>query len=360
MASATQRVTQLGELTRTDFWFADGNIVLVAQHAAFKVHRGQLERHSEVFRDLFSIPQPEKEDKIDGCPWVELHDSPSDVLHLLSALYDGLYFAKSSAANFCAISGVLRLSTKYMIEHLRQCCLLRLRHDWPSTLAGWDLREKEATDCLGRYAPRECYPHPILVIQLASELDLVDLLPAALYDLSRYGPRKIVSGTVPPHPYWSTALDAKAGEEPARICLSRQELCTTLLGREASQRYLAAFIDKELSARKVAPGCAHRADDNGRVCRESFYFIMLNILRSVGGIACGRDADPLFSLVQAVDMLSRTDFSDGTKQCALKLCGSCKAGFALAAARAREEVWTLIPEWFGLKKPSKPTEPSRQ
>ena len=77
-------------LVKSDFWFADGNIVLVAGLTAFKVHRGQLERHSEIFRDLFTIPQPEVQDLVDGCPWVEVHDSPSDVLYLLMALYDGL------------------------------------------------------------------------------------------------------------------------------------------------------------------------------------------------------------------------------------------------------------------------------
>lgn len=99
-------------LIRTDFWFNDGNIVLIARSAAFKVHKGQLARHSEVFSDLFLLPQPssipsrsssgggsredwdlekEKEkDLIDGCPFVILQDSPSDVFYFLSALYDGL------------------------------------------------------------------------------------------------------------------------------------------------------------------------------------------------------------------------------------------------------------------------------
>ena len=73
----------------TDFWFADGNVILLVADVAFKVHQGQLVRHSEVFCDMFSLPQPASE-TIDGCPWVELHDDPSDVLHLLRALYDGL------------------------------------------------------------------------------------------------------------------------------------------------------------------------------------------------------------------------------------------------------------------------------
>ena len=42
-------------LISSDIWFSDGNIVIVAGSAAFKVHRGQLERHSEVFKDMFLV-----------------------------------------------------------------------------------------------------------------------------------------------------------------------------------------------------------------------------------------------------------------------------------------------------------------
>ena len=42
-------------LIRSDIWFPDGNIVPIAGSAAFKVHRGQLERHSEVFKDMFLV-----------------------------------------------------------------------------------------------------------------------------------------------------------------------------------------------------------------------------------------------------------------------------------------------------------------
>lgn len=117
--TSTTVSSSFSNLIRTDFWFADGTIVLIAQNAAFKVHKGQLARHSEVFSGLFSLPQPlsmdhgrgaspaiskgssredlntEKGDSgdidlIDGCPFVVLQDSPSDVFYFLSALYDGL------------------------------------------------------------------------------------------------------------------------------------------------------------------------------------------------------------------------------------------------------------------------------
>ncbi|KAJ7625883.1 hypothetical protein FB45DRAFT_991463 [Roridomyces roridus] len=335
-----------------DLWFHDGNVVIIAGSIAFKVHRGPLERHSEVFDTLFSIPQPKDQDLYEGCPWLEVYDCPSDVLYFLKALYDGLYFKSPGANDFPAVAAVLRLSTKYLVEHLRQRCMSRLSVDWPSTLAGWEHREQAATDSLGHYAPRASCPHPILVIDLALNLNLTSLLPAAFYDLARYGPSKIMVGT-PPAPY-SLLFDSHHGRAPpppALRTLSPNLLVKTLRGRERAQRFLADFVITELQGRTPAADCLYLEHDpqHARMCRESFYFIMLNVLRSVGGIACGRDADPLFTLVQAVDMLSRTDFSDGHRQCGLKLCHPCKVDFAAAATRAREEVWRLLPEWFELK-----------
>ncbi|KAJ7613886.1 hypothetical protein DFH06DRAFT_1344430 [Mycena polygramma] len=332
-------------VVRSELWFADGNVVIIASSVAFKVHRGQLRRHSEVFDDLFSIPQPKDQELYDGSPWVEVYDCPSDVLYFLRALYDGLYFKTPGANDFPAVAAVLRLSTKYLVEHLRQRCMSRLELDWPSTLLGWDQREHSAVDPVGHYAPRVSCPHPILVIDLALDLGLSSLLPAALYDLARYGPSKIMAGT--PAPILSFTPAHAAPRKPAT--LPPALLIATFRGREAAQRYLADFIIKELQGRAPAPDCPHLEEDPpSRMCRESFYFIMLNVLRSVGGIACGRDADPLFTLVQAMDMLSRTDFSDGHRQCGLKMCHPCKVDFAHSAVRAREEVWRLLPTWFGM------------
>lgn len=87
-----RRIRPATDFIKSDFWFHDGNIAIIAGQAAFKVHRGQLERHSEVFLGLFALPQPpmQEQDLVDGCPCVEFHDSPSDVFYFLSALYDGL------------------------------------------------------------------------------------------------------------------------------------------------------------------------------------------------------------------------------------------------------------------------------
>lgn len=224
----------------------------------------------------------------------------------------------------------------------------RLKMDWPSTLKAWDVRESEAIDHQGRYAPRDSCAHPILVIELALELGLDYLLPSAFYDLSRYGPSKIFVGAAPsPGTVHYTQQSKSADPSPVR--LSNEDLLRTLVGRETAQTYIANFIDRELSDRPIARDCANKNQPNAQLCAESFFYIRLNILRSVGGVACGRDGDPLYTLIQAIEMLSRTDFTDGVRQRGLKMCHACKSDFARVAVKAREEAWMLIPEWFGLR-----------
>ena len=75
---------------RADFWFKDGNVILLAGSVAFKVQRGVIERHSDVFRDILSIPQPLEEETFEDCHIVEIYDEPADLWCLLKALYDGL------------------------------------------------------------------------------------------------------------------------------------------------------------------------------------------------------------------------------------------------------------------------------
>ena len=72
-----------------EFWFNDGTVILVAQDVEFCIYKGILAEHSPVFSDMFSLPQPAKEQSNNGaiegprCPVVHLSDSPYDLRHVL-------------------------------------------------------------------------------------------------------------------------------------------------------------------------------------------------------------------------------------------------------------------------------------
>lgn len=77
---------------RGDVWFDDGNIVLIANDddgaVAFKIHRGMLARHSEVFSSMFEVAEPTED--IEQCPVVHMYDAPLELSCLIKALYDGV------------------------------------------------------------------------------------------------------------------------------------------------------------------------------------------------------------------------------------------------------------------------------
>lgn len=74
-----------------DLWFEDGNVVLIAEYTGFRVFKGVLARYSEVFRDMFQIPQPiHPEESFDGCPVVHLAgDRAEEVAIVLDILFGG-------------------------------------------------------------------------------------------------------------------------------------------------------------------------------------------------------------------------------------------------------------------------------
>lgn len=41
-----------------DVWYDDGNVVLAAENQAFRVYSGILAQQSQIFADMFAIPQP--------------------------------------------------------------------------------------------------------------------------------------------------------------------------------------------------------------------------------------------------------------------------------------------------------------
>ena len=92
LATASSPIESLCDkpvIRHSGLWFQDGNIVLLAEETAFKIHRSMLARHSSVFRDMFELSQPSSEEVVDGCPVVRLHDSSHELADFIDVIYNG-------------------------------------------------------------------------------------------------------------------------------------------------------------------------------------------------------------------------------------------------------------------------------
>ncbi|ESK92286.1 hypothetical protein Moror_4684 [Moniliophthora roreri MCA 2997] len=158
----------------SDLWFSDGTLIVRAGRISFRVYRGIVAQNSPVFEDMLGIPQPRNAEFYDGCPVVELHDSPDDVLPFLKALHTIGYFDIAKPIKWSVLSGILRLSTKYQVDYLRQRVYRVLSELYPTTLEEWDARDAFVN--LETFEAR-----PFAVFLLAKETNLPTLLPAALY-----------------------------------------------------------------------------------------------------------------------------------------------------------------------------------
>ena len=264
---------------------------------------------------------------------------------LLDKPFNIRYFEQRCAANFLVVRGVLRLSIKYVVEHLRQECLKILHHDWPITLAAWDVREREAISANGVYESARIRPHPIFIIKLAHELGPVGatLLPAAFYDLSRYNCSHIWMGC--PNLLQGSSGNTNVGTGVTR--LSMADMQTVMIGKEASQNFIARFLRQELGNMDI---CEHGPYGHGSDCRHAFGDLAHDLYRGIVGVTCGRDSDPLFTLDAAVRMqgIEVVDESIGMHP-ASRVCEQCRTKFAQVVLATRYYVWNHLPSWFGLE-----------
>ncbi len=71
-----------------EFWFDDGNIVLIARDGmVFRVYRGLLAAQSTVFADMFTSSRSTADEVYEGCPIVRVSDSPEELRHFLRVLF---------------------------------------------------------------------------------------------------------------------------------------------------------------------------------------------------------------------------------------------------------------------------------
>ncbi|RPD69734.1 hypothetical protein L226DRAFT_442891, partial [Lentinus tigrinus ALCF2SS1-7] len=166
-----------------DLWFDDGNVVFIAQQTGFRVHRGALSRHSETFRNMFSVPQPancESQasfEEMDGCPVVRVTDTSYDFKHLLRAVYDGAsVFPGVGPMEFDVLGSLVRMGHKYQVDTILEEALRPLETIFTKDFEAWNQHEGKST-ALVSLRPE----HAIEAVNLAQLTGQTAMLPSAFY-----------------------------------------------------------------------------------------------------------------------------------------------------------------------------------
>ncbi|KAJ7267680.1 hypothetical protein B0H12DRAFT_1010194 [Mycena haematopus] len=287
-----------------DFWFHDGSIVILVGPLMFRVHQTVLSTHSEVFAGLFALPQPPSgtkgQEMIEGCHVVELHDKADDFVDMLKGIYNPSHFdtlPEELGDVLTWISGMLRLSTKYMINTLRQRCIAILKARFPTTFATYNAMISSSH--------RKHYKSDEVMraVLLAQECNLRDILPYAYYCVARMGLTRLVA------------------DSPADISWREKTIC--LVGRERLRWAEMSLSHSFLFAFQRAPGCVSPPQ-----C----------------GIARGPHKE--WRVLEAAR--SPNPLKLYTRWQALNVCAQCVAHAQAQHQAGREEVWQHLPVIFEL------------
>ncbi|PPR07100.1 hypothetical protein CVT24_010936 [Panaeolus cyanescens] len=287
---------------------------------AFRIHRGVLARHSTVFNDMLSLPQPADADLFEGCPVVPMYDLPKDLSSLIHYLYDGFgTFEYKCIDDFFQLAGILRLASKYFIEPIRQQAVRILTNIWPATLLGHDQMIETALITPAVDNLTYPYAHPLHVLNLARELDISILIPMALYFLTIYPLSEIIAAN---HPKLITEHSSK----PSNILSSKDIQLYTLMYQYRLQ-VLSSFIHDFCSQRIRKPACG-----NSTTCPKAFSGLVSQLHRS-----SNLKTNPLYEIRRTIDHV----------MCNHNLCSVCRTDFNTQAIKLRKSAWDDIPSIIG-------------
>ncbi|EGN98367.1 hypothetical protein SERLA73DRAFT_109815 [Serpula lacrymans var. lacrymans S7.3] len=322
--NTTSAKTNVPSLEKGDPWFDDGNIVLLTEESkvAFKVHRGVLARHSEVFESMFAIPQPDADLELyEGCQVVHMYDIPTELSDLVVALYDGVVFQTRNIVDFFYLAGILRLSTKYFISHLRTKAILHLTQTWCYALDAHDRMIQRALQSPITDDITFPYAHPLHVLNLAREVNVQIVIPSVLYYLTLYPLADILRGD---HPKLLC-------EHPSRpSCqLSSIDLKDYTLMFQHRWDLMLRFVHEFFGERSADMTCL-----NGQAsCTNGFARHANRLSRSWRS-----RTSPLHYMMQATQEL----VSD------VNICFVCRKIFERDAIALRQKVWDELPTVIGL------------
>lgn len=293
------------------FWFEEGNIILQLESKQYRVHKSILSMHSNFFKDLFQVPQPENEPLIEGCQVVQLfHDSVRDLEQVLSHLYyPYIMHDPQKTLSFASIAAMIRLGRKYGFTRLQANALRRLQTLFPKTLS---------TDGL-RGHPQFTAEFLLDVINLAEENSIKSILPAAYLQLC-------LTCSLDP------ILNGVQRKDGTQLRLSHESMTCCVLGREDLASQLPTLIFPSLLREPTNDPRTSSMCPRGwsSPCNSSFGAIRAAFLASSEN---------------KMKFLKRPE---GINQLVAGFCVECKKAIVERYTAGRKSVWDQLPSFFEL------------
>ncbi|KAI0826508.1 hypothetical protein BC628DRAFT_1410145 [Trametes gibbosa] len=222
-----------------EYWFEDGNVILIAGGVQFCLYKGPLVRHSSLFANMFSIPQtpapPSHLGSAQGVPTFHLDMTPNDVRQFVRCLTLGNDMRIGPVhPSFDEVSACMRLGHKYQCDQMVQRSIDYLKEYYPDDIDVWI---DDAPSDPPRFEPI----HRIGVVNLARTTGAKTLLPVALARCCLLD-GKIVGGFV--------------REDGTRETLSQEDLARVFAGK-AKLVHANVYATHRVFRQATAPDCRH-------------------------------------------------------------------------------------------------------
>lgn len=231
-------------------------------------------------------------------------------------------FTTSNLDDFFYLAGILRLSTKYFVGHLRSQAIRHLTQTWSYTLRGHDAMVDLALKSPVIENMSHPYVHPIHVLNLAREVNVQIVVPSALYFLSLYPLTDILRAD---HP----KLLVKHPSRPSSQ-ISTVDIQAYTLMFQYRLDVILDFVRRFVGERVAHPQCQNHQTP----CMRGFAILTSRLSRSWNA-----RTGPLHYMMQAVQEIS----DDGS------ICLSCRRSFREDVIRLREDIWDNLPAVVGSK-----------
>ncbi|PIL26641.1 hypothetical protein GSI_11266 [Ganoderma sinense ZZ0214-1] len=315
-----------------DFWFEDGNVVVIADSTSFRIHRSVLARHSDLLADRLGSDHDHRDETPDGCPVIRVADSARSFRGLLSLLYPGPSEILRHVASTSDNRVPARVTHKYLHALL------------PTTFDEWKRREDRALH--GNPPPP---PSPNLipnrdmigVLNALRQIHADDLLPIALYLCAQLPPRLLLPSSSPnpqrPNPQHPSPNGERLARADAERCLRLRES----LVKSSARMAMRLFAD--------APSTDPRCRGCCRAVEEAFDAVVR------GEFEDAPRTDPLGAFWRRYidghghggERGERRGRGDKDNGHTLRVCARCAGVLRERDEEQRRELWDELPRLVG-------------